>query len=462
MTSSLQFAERETFSLVVSRGTEILMSRLGTHLTLPTITIPKRQRTARCITEGLLDTWNLKTVCLFQSDTHEDRESSNAQYVILESRDPRWQPPDELEWVARDVLVSDSVRDAQLLHEILECADSYNDRTLPGPFARVGWVDELLLWAQDHVSGRGLRLTGEFRQFNCDPLFALVRLETSGPALWFKAVGKPNLQEYSITLGLAQNHPKYFPAILAVKPEWNGWLMLEVASERLDHRTGLEQWSRVAEAFAHLQCECLGQTQGLLKIGCKDRRTAAIESRIDPFLDVMEGLMQEQPSEPPQRLSRFQLKELGKKLKDACWRVQLSGMPDSLFHGDFNPGNIRLHSETCVFLDWAEGCLGFPFLTLEYLIAFLQSSQIALADYEKAVRRAYVTCWREVVADEQIANAMRLAPLLAVFCHSLSCAAWENPTLLRKRRSAQYLRSLTRRMYKELEQLKSRNFALSS
>jgi len=56
----------------------------------------------------------------------------------------------------------------------------------------------VVLLVQRAIEPYGLRLSGEFRQLNASPTFALLRLETTGQALWFKAVGEPNLREFPI------------------------------------------------------------------------------------------------------------------------------------------------------------------------------------------------------------------------------------------------------------------------
>ena len=50
------------------------------------------------------------------------------------------------------------------------------------------------------------------------------------------------------------------------------------------------------------------------------------------------------------------------------------GMPDTLGHLDFNPGNILCSANQCVFLDWAEAYVGPTFLTFQYLIEHLGRS----------------------------------------------------------------------------------------
>ena len=440
-------SETEIFNLVVPRNnnSEVLLHIDGGKQSLPQVEIPKGKRVAELLTKRVKEDWGLETVCLFDPKW-EDVGSSNwgLHCQVLESRDPNWTPTAKLRWMKRS---TDQLR---ILDRSLKLADAFNSDTRPGPFGKAGWMDELMAWMQPHLRPINLTLTGRFEQLNASPFFSLIRFETNASAVWFKAIGEPNLHEYAITLGLAEDHPHYLPKIIAAKPEWNGWLMLEAGGEGFNQCTELEQWQRVAETLAHLQIECVGQARRLLEIGCKDLRIATIIQRIDLFLDCMDRLMQEQPSEPPRRLNRLELKEIGSALKDAFRCMGQTGISDSLIHGDFNPGNVVVNPKNCVFLDWAEGSVGPPFLTLEYLIEFLRRTHIGIHQYENRLRHAYACCWLRVWSEQQICEAMRIAPSLAVFYYALGSQAWEDPDLMNVSGIARYLRALTRRLQKEL------------
>jgi hypothetical protein len=459
--------EHDTYRIILPRrhASELLLAPNGFRFDLPEATVPRQQRVAKNLTLEFTRRWGLQAYCLF-TPSLAAHENGNGRvfYQVMDLPSSSGQEPHPgVCWIPTASLTKDSIANTEDFYAITQCLrelDAYDRGLKPGPFGRAGWLNEFFDWVQHQITPLGLQLSGTFHQFNACPTFSLIRLETNGPALWFKAVGKPNLHEYSITLGLAQDHPRYFPTIIATKPEWNGWLMLEAEREHLDDTRELGKWQRVAEIFAHLQLECLGKTQRLLDIGCKDRRIASITEQIDPFFETMDKLMQEQPSEPPLRLSRIDLQKLRIKVKDACDRLQQSGIPDSLLHGDFNLGNIRMTTEDCVFLDWAEGYVGPTFLTLEYLIAHLHRTNGPLIGSEQQLRRAYARCWSTVASEKQVSEAMTVMPSIAVIWYAVGCDAWRDTTLLQENWVAQYLRSLTRRMHRELETLTSGELCL--
>jgi len=128
-------------------------------------------------------------------------------------------------------------------------------------------------------------------------------------------------------------------------------------------------------------------------------------------------------------------------------------IPYTLGHGDFNPGNILVESDRCIFIDWAEAHVGHPFLTFEYFLAHLRQSGLSLATQEGSLRAAYTECWRSTVRAASVESALRLSPLIAVFASAISSNSWRDPERLAIPQVPGYLRSLTRRMRYEAGEL---------
>jgi hypothetical protein len=118
---------------------------------------------------------------------------------------------------------SDAAEAAAIRNAFAELA-SYTSGKKQGPFAKPGRLRELFQWTYEQTAPLGLRLTGNFRQYNASPAFSLLRLETDATALWFKATGEPNAHELPVTLLLANLFPNHVPRVLGVHPFWNGWL----------------------------------------------------------------------------------------------------------------------------------------------------------------------------------------------------------------------------------------------
>jgi hypothetical protein len=122
-----------------------------------------------------------------------------------------------------------------------------------GPVGRLGWFAELTEWTREHIRLAGLTLNGKFRQLNASPAFSLIRFETNQSAIWFKAVGEPNLREYSITLALQKYFPAFVPRVVAMRSDWNGWLAIEAQGTHPNENSDTNVWTRIAGTLAEMQ-----------------------------------------------------------------------------------------------------------------------------------------------------------------------------------------------------------------
>lgn len=308
---------------------------------------------------------------------------------------------------------------------------------------------ELFQWVQEQVSPLGLRVTGEFRQLNASPTFSLIRLMTDDGALWFKATGEPNAHELPVSLSLARLFPRHVPRVLGVHPAWNGWLSSEASGTVLDEISDCSAWERAAEQLAKLQIASIGKAEELLEAKCKDLRIQKLVERIDPFLARMAELMAAQEKRSPAPLSNSELASLGEGLKEACLLLQSFGLPDTLGHIDFNPGNILVSPDCCTFLDWAEGCVTNPLITFEYLREHIRRSGTQEKSSVERLTAVYVRPWASFYSLDDLRRALDISPLIAVFVYAIASNVWRSAESLRQPQLAGYLRSLARRMHRE-------------
>ena len=273
--------------------------------------------------------------------------------------------------------------------------------------------------------------------------------------MWFKAVGEPNLREFGISLALAKLFPGFVPTVISTHPAWHGWLTTEFPGSTLDEASDSSAWERAAHTLAELQIVSVGHTDQLLDAGCRDLRVPSLLTLVDPFMEVMSQLMEQQQKRSPAALGRGELLTLGTQIKTTLSELAELDIPDTLGHLDFNPGNILCSADQCVFLDWAEAYVGPPFLTLQYLREHL--GRLRQEDIRSGIDvvKAYQTKWSRNLSPEAVSAAMNLAPVLAVFAYATG-GSWRNPTVLRDPKAASYLRSLTRRILLEMQRLQGR------
>jgi hypothetical protein len=454
--------EQETYrAIVLGRGgNELLLARAGDGFLLPSVEIPRWQRVAENLTAAMRNEWGHEVICLFSPDAAVPaRAPSERSYQVMESCDPSAKSSTRTEWVRVACLSGEVFADPAdyiaVQRSIADCTGLSRGLT-QGPFAKLGWFRELQKWIEEVIEPLGFHLTGTFAQLNASPSFSLVRFETSGPAVWFKAVGKPNLREFPITLALARSFPQHTPSILATRPELNGWLSPEVKGSKLGETQNAQHWNTAASALAKLQIESIGNSGALIQCGARDLRARTLLQHVRPFLDVMGQLMQNQTKVPPPVLSRNELILLGEQIEEALFLSTDLGIPDALGHLDLNPGNVIVSGGHCVFLDWAEAYVGHPFFSFQYLLETFRRMKGVNVTVESRLTTAYAQRWRPLISPESIVESLVLARVLAVFAYAAGCDAWSDEARLRDSMTAGYLRSLTRRMNREAQQVRVR------
>ena len=456
-TQPAEVGGKDAYRLIVfnQSGTAVLLKRRALGYELPLVNIPKLTRPALEITTLLRDRWHMPSVLLFSGVLQPTPDTVN--FAALEAPVRTCGLPEGMDWIPAHHAISHLLKNKK--HSILE--SSYLRATSrmagddPEPFSRLGWLTNLQDWVRTAIRPLGMELK-DFHQLNGCETFALIRFDTTQQPVWFKAVGKPNLHEFPITVALAKLLPEYVPSLLATRPACYGWLMADAGGPPLNEVDDSSAWKDAAAVLAGLQIASIEAIDDLLEAGSRDLRTRTLLELVDPFLEVIADLMQQQTNVPPAILSRQELSDLGAILKNAVCCLESLGIPDTLGHSDFNPGNILVGSERCVFIDWAEAHVSHPFLTFEYLISHLRKDYPALARFEDAIRLSYIKCWQSVSLPEHVSEAFLFSPLVAVFAYAVAGNSWRDPERLKIPQVPGYLRSLTRRMKQEADSVPRR------
>jgi hypothetical protein len=447
-----QPAPQNLYRVLVLRknGSELLVASERPPITLPCVEIPAWERVAENLTEAVRKRYGISAICLFAPELPKATTDGDPPlYQVMETREAAMRASAETSWLALDSISDQSFADEQDRAAITAMSrqiEEFQSGEAAGPFGRPGWIEELFSWVQPEIDRYRLRLNGEIRQLNASQTFALLRLETNGQAVWFKAVAEPNLREFPISVALSRLFPGFVPTVIATHPTWHGWLTTEFQGATLDEFPDACGWERAAQTLADLQIASVGMTDQLLEAGCRDLRASSLLRLVDPFIEAMSQVMEQQKKTPPPILRRKELQTLGTQIKDALSAWAQLNIPETLGHLDFNPGNILCSAEQCVFLDWAEAYVGPPFLSLQYLrehIVRLRREDIGLGT---DVVTAYETKWRQILSPETVSAAMDLASLLAVFAYAAETNSGRDPTGRRDPKTSVYLRSLTRRI----------------
>ena len=104
------------------------------------------------------------------------------------------------------------------------------------------------------------------------------------------------------------------------------------------------------------------------------------------------------------------LDDLAADLPDRLAALAACGIPDSLVHGDFYPGNwIRRDGELFLF-DWGDSLVGHPLIDTGFLAAIEDD------DVRSRVRAAWLEAWRVAMPGSDPATAIdAIEPIVALW-----------------------------------------------
>lgn len=386
--------------------------------------------------------WNIQSVVLDFPQHGDDL----APCAVIEVHSVDWR-------FAADVLVPVSLaeigeqrlsaKERTRIHEILSGKIPSGE-----PFARLGWIDEAQQWIYENVQDHTIDFADDICQFNASKTFALIRFPLrDGPAYWLKATGKPNLHEFDITVCLSQLCPEHVPPLVATRTDWNAWITKD-AGHPMDGTPTLPALEQAVRSFAELQQQTLNCTDVLLDAGAADHRVSALRIQIDPIIDYLTDAMRRQTSIKVPRLEERRLRELATILREALDEVESLRLPDTLIHNDVNPGNVLFDGPRRLFTDWAEACVGSPFLTFQLFCVLAEKNAPAndRGFWIRRLREAYCRSWEGQLDTSQTERACALTPLLSAFSCLYGRGDWLDSEKSTEPRFEGYARSLARHM----------------
>ena len=426
---------------------------------LPSVEIAPWQRDAEALTLAMKEKWGCVVICLFELEGFRGKSNCHVhRYVAMESRDDLDPSNGEPVWASVATLPPTSLQaedSAALTQFFDDCRTHGKDPS--SAFAEPGWFQELEAWITDVLQKIDLQLRGSFRQFSAGPSSSLIRFETNGPAVWFKAVDDQHGQEFAITVKLAELFPAFLTKVIGIRPDWNGWLSLEVEGMSLSQTRDTALWEKAASSLARLQIESLGKTTDVVSSGACAVSTETLAGSARPFFSRVAELMMRQTKVPPPVLTEQEIFDLERRIQDWLDRLAYLDIPDALGHLDLNPGNIIISREGCVFLDWAEACVGNPFFTFQYLLEYFRRAVTTDSAAGSRLTAAYLRAWEPLLSAGQFGEGLQLSPALAVFAFAVGAIDWKDPERLKDTSFAGYLRSLARRMHREANALDARS-----
>jgi hypothetical protein len=291
---------------------------------------------------------------------------------------------------ARDGCVAYHVEALQSPRRNLPACDfADDDHPLRLPWARASGVRELFRWASQHVE-----VSGPPAQRKTWNLAGLFRVPTAGRPVWLKAIPPFAAAEPTAIAAIATVDPDLVPTVLASAP---GRLLLADIP-------GTDCWDASAEVVMDA-VDRLATAQARIDQpppGLPDRRPEIVAAAVGDLLDGPVGA----ELSPEELQATRSLQSRWEMLADC-------GLPDTVVHGDFHPGNWRCGNGPPVILDFADAHLGNPVLDALRVIDYLPPER------RHTAARTWIAAWAAAAPRSRPAEALRIAEPLAHLAYAV-------------------------------------------
>ena len=269
-----------------------------------------------------------------------------------------------------------------------------DEQPLRNSYAKLGGPAADLAWANTILAERGLTHAGPPRQVRTWNLSSLWAIPVQGQTVWLKAIPPFFAHEAPLIVALAGE------AVPTLLGHGDGrFLMAELPGADL-FEAETDQLFAMVDLLVGIQAKWIGREADLFALGLPDWRGPALTGAIT---EVFERTAPELSTKNRGALTAF-VADLPRRFADlaAC------GLPDTLVHGDFHPGNLRGEGQHLALMDWGDSGVGHPLLDSS---AFLDRVP---AEALEAVRAVWLAHWREAVPGSDPARALTLlAPIAA-------------------------------------------------
>ncbi len=273
-------------------------------------------------------------------------------------------------------------------------------------WARPGGPATHVAWAEHELTRLGVSRRGPPQQIRTWNLSTLWRFPVAvgtqdSTAAWLKVVPPFFAHEGALMERLEQLNPAVIPAVLAT--DGPRLLLAELAGHEL-YEARMPELLSMVDLLVGLQVTWSTRLDELGALGLPDWRAASFprlaEHAVAATADLDAG-------------TRELLHDLLAGLPDRFDALATCGVPETLVHGDFHPGNLRSASSSDAadlrLYDWGDGGVGHPLLDQA---AFLQR----LSEPDQAVAQEHwARLWRAAVPGcEPERAAALLAPVAAL------------------------------------------------
>jgi hypothetical protein len=276
------------------------------------------------------------------------------------------------------------------------------EEPLRAAWARPGGVTTMITWADDALAAIGRPRVGPVVQVKTWNLSSVLRIPTAEGDVWCKTVPPFLTHEGGIIALVGAENPTLVPPLLASDPATRTVLLGDVPGED-DWNAPEQRLLTMLRTLVRLQARWIDRLDDLIAAGLPDWRSRSLTQLVDALVaraDVRAQLADEELRA---------LDTLTGSLPDRFAALDACGIPETLVHGDFSPGNWRSHGHSLVLLDWGDAGVGHPMLDMSSFEEYVPD------EVRPRVREVWIDAWRgeRPGADPSEADAL-IAPIAAL------------------------------------------------
>ena len=276
--------------------------------------------------------------------------------------------------------------------QLLGWSGQLDEHPLRLPYARPGGPDRELSWAQRQLAQQGHGDVIEKEQIRNWNLSSIWKLKTNSETYWLKSI-PPFFAHEGRVLELFAGES--VPRVVAC--DTKRMLLRHLDGEDC-YDAGLEQMLHMIDKLVDLQWRWRNRLHELSEAGVPQVRSDILALRIPSVIN--------QHLQNVQEKYQVKLKKFADTLPARLSDLDECGLPATLVHGDYHPGNWRGTGTNLSIMDWGDCCIGHPLLDFPALID-------RAGEHAEELVLHWQRAWQKRLPEADVASAIELVMPIA-------------------------------------------------